>query len=133
MYALDKKPRTDQKAQAEHAPAAQRKVNRTGLPDRLKDGIESMSGFSMDSIRVYYQSPKPAQLQAYAYTQGPNIYVAPGQERHLAHEAWHAVQQMQGRVYPTVRAGSFALNDSPALEHEADVMGERAMRTGWQI
>ena len=37
-------------------------------------------------------------MQARAYTQGSEIYMAPGQERHLAHEAWHVVQQKQGRV-----------------------------------
>ena len=36
---------------------------------------------------------QPAQLQAHAYAQGSNIFIAPGQERHLPHEAWHVVQQ----------------------------------------
>ena len=60
--------------------------NRTGLPDRLKSGIEQLSGYAMDDVRVHYNSPKPAQLQAHAYTQGTNIHVAAGQEKHLPHE-----------------------------------------------
>jgi len=68
--------------------------NKTGLPDRLKEGIESMSGYDLSGVRVNYNSPKPAQLNAHAYTQGHAIEVAPGQERHLPHEAWHVVQQM---------------------------------------
>ncbi len=100
--------------------------NRTGLPDRLKSGIESLSGFSMDDVRVHYHSPKPAQLQAHAYTRGTEIHVAPGQEKHLPHEAWHIVQQMQGRVAPTDRINGININDSDALEREADVMGARA-------
>lgn len=100
--------------------------NRTGLPDRLKSGIEALSGLSMDDVRVHYRSPKPAQLQAYAYTRGTEIHVAPGQEKHLPHEAWHVVQQMQGRVAPTGRINGININDSGALEREADVMGARA-------
>ena len=55
----------------------------------------------MNDVKVHYNSNKPAQLQAHAYTQGTNIHVAQGQERHLAHEAWHVVQQKQNRVRPT--------------------------------
>ena len=54
---------------------AQRQVNRTGMPDHLKAGIESLSGFSMDDVRVHYNSDKPATVQALAYTQGTDIHV----------------------------------------------------------
>jgi len=75
--------------------------NNTGLPDGLKTGIENLSGFNMDDVRVHYNSTKPAQLQAHAFSQGTDIYLSSGQEKHLAHEAWHVVQQKQGRVRPT--------------------------------
>jgi hypothetical protein len=75
--------------------------NNTGLPDNLKTGVETLSGISMDNVNVHYNSPHPAQLQALAYAQGTDIHIAPGQEHHLPHEAWHVVQQMQGRVQPT--------------------------------
>jgi hypothetical protein len=52
---------------------------------------------SMDSVKVHYNSTKPAQLSALAYAQGSNIHLAPGQEQHLSHEAWHLVQQAKGR------------------------------------
>ena len=111
--------------------AAQRaeapRPNNTGMPDNLKSGIESLSGFSMDSVRVHYNSSKPATVQALAYTQGTDIHVAPGQEKHLPHEAWHVAQQMAGRVSPTTNINGMAVNDNAALEHEADVMGERAV------
>ncbi|UII25819.1 DUF4157 domain-containing protein [Fulvivirga maritima] len=80
----------------------QRKVNKTGLPDNLKSGIESLSGHSLDDVKVHYNSGKPAQLNAHAYAQGTDIHLASGQERHLPHEAWHVVQQKQGRVKPTM-------------------------------
>ncbi len=103
--------------------------NRTGLPDRLKTGIEYLSGMSLSEVRVHYNSPKPAQLQAHAYTQGTNIHVAPGQEKHLPHEAWHVVQQKQGRVRPTIQMrGNTNINDAAALEREADVMGTKSLQ-----
>lgn len=103
------------------------KKNETGMPDKLKEGIESLSGFSMDDVRVHYNSSKPATVQALAYTQGTDIHVAPGQEKHLPHEAWHVTQQMAGRVSPTTNINGMPVNDNAALEHEADVMGEKAL------
>jgi hypothetical protein len=106
---------------------AQFKSNNTGLPDKLKSGVESLSGISMDNVRVHYNSAKPAQLSALAYTQGTDIHVASGQEQHLPHESWHVVQQAQGRVRPTMQMQSgVPVNDDKGLEHEADVMGARA-------
>ncbi|MGB0563013.1 MAG: DUF4157 domain-containing protein [Spirulinaceae cyanobacterium] len=100
--------------------------NRTGLPDKLKTGVEQLSGYDLSGVRVNYNSPKPAEVQAHAYTQGTNIEVARGQERHLPHEAWHVVQQMQGRVKPTMQMNGVGVNDDGGLEREADVMGKRA-------
>jgi Domain of unknown function (DUF4157) len=102
--------------------------NRTGMPDGLKSGIESLSGVSMDDVKVHYNSSQPAQLHARAFAQGREIHLAPGQEHHLPHEAWHVVQQAQGRVRPTRQLkDSMPINDDAGLEHEADVMGARAM------
>ena len=105
----------------------QRKANHTGLPDNLKSGIENLSGIAMDDVQVHYNSARPAPLQAHAFTQGADIHVAPGQEKHLAHEAWHVVQQKQGRVQPTMSLNGQQINDSPALEQEADSMGAKAL------
>lgn len=113
---------TDQEAQP-----IQQKANTTGLPDNLKSGIENLSGYSMDDVKVHYNSSKPAQLQAHAYAQGTDIHLASGQERHLPHEAWHVVQQKQGRVQPTMQMkGKVNINDDSGLEKEADVMGMKA-------
>jgi hypothetical protein len=101
-------------------------ANLTGIPDNLKSGIESLSGYSLDDVRVHYNSSKPAQLQALAYAQGTDIHIAPGQEQHLPHEAWHVVQQKQGRVQPTTQLQGVNVNDNEGLEKEADVMGGRA-------
>lgn len=103
-------------------------VNNTGMPDQLKAGIENLSGYAMDDVKVHYNSAKPAQMQAHAYAQGTDIHIAPGQEQHLPHEAWHVVQQKQGRVQATTQLKGEAINDDPGLEHEADVMGAKALQ-----
>ncbi len=104
------------------------KLNATGLPGGLKAGVEHLSGFAMDDVRVHYNSPRPETMQAHAFAQGTDIHVAPGQERHLPHEAWHVVQQKQGRVKPTLQLKGLAINDDAGLEREADVMGSAALR-----
>lgn len=104
----------------------QRVENNTGMPDNLKSGIENLSGHDMSDVKVHYNSDKPASVQAHAYAQGTNIHLGPGQDKHLPHEAWHVVQQVQGRVQPTTSVNGMAVNDSPSLENEADVMGARA-------
>ena len=113
----------------------QKQENNTGLPDNLKSGIENLSGYSMDDVKVHYNSDKPASLQAHAYAQGTEIHIASGQEKHLPHEAWHVVQQKQGRVKPTRQMsqpsgdpvfagkGGLNVNEDAVLEKEADVMG----------
>jgi hypothetical protein len=107
----------------------QRKANNTGLPDNLKSGIENLSGHTMDDVKVYYNSDKPAQLNALAYAQGSDIHIASGQEKHLPHEAWHVVQQKQGRVRPTLQMkGKVNVNDDKGLEKEADLMGAKALQ-----
>jgi hypothetical protein len=109
----------------------QLKSNNAGMPDTLKSGIEQLSGISMDHVKVHYNSSQPAQLNAHAYAQGSDIHIAPGQEKHLPHEAWHVVQQAQGRVQATKQMKqNVAVNDDPGLEHEADVMGEKALSSG---
>jgi hypothetical protein len=101
--------------------------NRTGLPEKLKAGVEALSGLSMNDVRVHRNSSEPAKLGALAYAKGSDIHLGPGQERHLAHEAWHIVQQKQGRVRPTRTLPRTPVNDDAALEREADAMGARAI------
>lgn len=102
--------------------------NRTGMPDNLKTGLETLSGQDMSDVRVHYNSARPAQLNAHAFAQGNEIHLGPGQERHLPHEAWHTVQQREGRVEPTMTLGGEQINDDAGLEQEADIMGEKASR-----
>ena len=109
----------------------QREKNNTGLPNNLKSGVEKLSGVSLNDVKVHYNSSKPATLQAHAYAQGTEIHVAPGQEKHLPHEAWHTAQQKQGRVKPTIQMKQgVPVNDDAGLESEADRMGAKALEVG---
>ena len=110
-------------------PVSQLSKDSYSLPDNVKHGVESLSGISMDDVKVHYNSAKPAQLNAHAYAQGTDIHIASGQEKHLPHEAWHVVQQKQGRVQPTtMMKAKVPINDDAGLEKEADVMGARALQ-----
>ena len=110
-------------------PVSQLSKDSHSLPDNVKHGVESLSGISMDDVKVHYNSAKPAQLNAHAYAQGTDIHIASGQEKHLPHEAWHVVQQKQGRVRPTtMMKAKVPINDDQGLEKEADVMGARALQ-----
>lgn len=100
----------------------------SGLPANLRNGLENLSGVNLGDVQVHTNSSQPAQFNALAYAQGRQIHLAPGQEQHLPHEAWHLVQQRQGRVPVTTRVGGVGVNDSPALEREADRMGSLAAR-----
>ncbi|MBP6721155.1 MAG: DUF4157 domain-containing protein [Bacteroidia bacterium] len=103
--------------------------NQGGLPDNLRTGMEQLSGMDMSDVRVHRNSSKAAEAGALAYAQGNDIHLGAGQEQHLPHEAWHVVQQRQGRVKPTTQApNGAAVNDDRSLESEADVMGEKAVQ-----
>ena len=133
---MNNSPRNQQLVQLQSA-AAQSGGNPSGdpsdglpgsLPGGLKSGIENLSGYSMDDVKVHDNSQQPAQLNAHTYAQGSDIHVAHGQEKHLAHEAWHVVQQKQGRVQPTMQMKEKVnINDDAGLEKEADVMGAKAL------
>lgn len=118
-------------SQSQSGAAPVQRVERTGgLPSDLQSGLEAMSGIDLSDVRVHQNSAKPAQLKAKAFAQGSNIHLGPGQQQHLPHEAWHVVQQKQGRVGATVQMKGAAINDDPALEKEADVMGAKAAAMG---
>lgn len=95
------------------------------LPVALKAGIEGLSGMSMDHVHVHYNSPQPARLGALAYAQGVDIHLGPGQDRTLAHEAWHVVQQRQGRVGDNVRTHIGLSTSERAREIERDLLARR--------
>jgi len=106
---------------------AERPTHPDALPAGIRAGVEHLSGHALDDVRVHRNSAQAASVGALAYTQGNDIHVAPGQEQHLAHEAWHVVQQREGRVPVTGSVAGRPLNDDRALESEADRMGSLAL------
>jgi hypothetical protein len=136
LHPMQRKIDASPRQRAQQARIAQLRSNvgperSNGLPSRLRAGVEALSGMDMGHVQVHRNSAKPAQMNALAYAQGSQIHLGPGQEKHLPHEAWHVVQQAQGRVPVTrqLRVGA-PINDDPALEREADTMGARAMSAG---
>lgn len=101
-----------------------------GLPPALAQGVQALAGVDMGGVQVHANSAEPAALGAHAFAQGDHIHLAPGQDQHLPHEAWHVAQQRQGRVQATTQMAGVDVNDSPALEAEADTMGARALQLG---
>ena len=93
-----------------------------GMPQELVDGFANSSGHDLSDVNVHYNSAKPKDVGALAYAQGNDIHLGAGQEKHLAHEAAHIVQQREGRVKPTTQVAGAPVNADQALENEADAM-----------
>ncbi|MFN6945977.1 MAG: DUF4157 domain-containing protein, partial [Cytophagaceae bacterium] len=95
--------------------------------------MESSFGADFSNVNIHV-GEQASSVGALAYAQGNDIHFAPGQynpetqsgQELLGHELTHVVQQRQGRVQATTQAKGLAVNDDPALEHEADVMGKKA-------
>ncbi|MFT7519827.1 MAG: hypothetical protein ACI9MC_001971 [Kiritimatiellia bacterium] len=97
-----------------------------GLPPTLMASMEELGGVGLSDVEVHRNSDKPSEIGAHAYAQGSDIHLSQGPEDSLPHEAWHVVQQRQGRVTPTTQVGDNGVNSSPGLEAEADAMGAAA-------
>lgn len=114
--------------------AQKNSADNTGMPDKLQAKMESAFGTGFSDVKVHKNSGKATEVGAVAYTQGADVHFAPGQydpgtsagQKLLGHELAHVVQQREGLVQPTGSVGGLPLNDSPALEKEADVIGEKA-------
>lgn len=113
---------------------AQKKENKTGMPDEVKSHMESSFNTDFSDVRIHAGSSKAPEVGALAYTQGSDIHFASGRfkpdtspgKQLLGHELAHVVQQREGRVQPTTEVAGMPVNDNPALEKEADVMGAKA-------
>jgi len=96
------------------------------LPEPLRKSMEGLSGADLSDVRVHYSSPLAGQRRAVDYARGDSdIHLAPGQERQLPHEAWHVVQQKQGRVSATGRSHIGLSNDADTLATERELLAKR--------
>ncbi len=132
-FAAQMQPEEDEELmQGKFTTQMQPNENRTGMPDELKASMESTLSTDLSDVRVHPDSGKAIEVGALAYTQGSDVHFAPGQfkpessagQQLLGHELTHVVQQGQGRVKPTGEVAGLPVNDSPALENEADEMGK---------
>jgi hypothetical protein len=106
----------------------------TGMPARLRAKMEDVMGADFSDVRVQTGSDRAVQLRALAFAQGNEIHIAPGHwapettqgQALLGHELGHVLQQRAGRVAASSNLGTARLNHDPALEQEADALGERA-------
>jgi hypothetical protein len=107
----------------------------SGIPGSVQTKMEKTLNTDLSGVTVHPNSSKATGVGALAYTQGTDIHVAPGHyspntssgKKLLGHELAHVAQQMAGRVRPTGTVGGLPLNDSPALEKEADALGSKAI------
>ncbi len=107
-------------------------IQRKSAPDGFNSilyNVSALTGTDVTDAKINLNSSKPAAVQAHAYTQGTDIHVSSGQEKHIAHEAVHVAQQKQGRVQPTIDVAGLPVNDNPGLEREADIIGEKALKS----
>lgn len=106
------------------------KLTKTGLSEQLKNGLENLSGISMDDVKVHYNSDKPNHLKALTYAQGTDIHLAANQEKHLPHEAWHVVAQAKGKVKPTKQTSfNIIVSDDCKLETEANILAKKSLES----
>lgn len=125
----------------EYGEAQERETSRwatshTGLPAAVQAKMGHIFHCDFAGVNIHANSHKAAAIGAVAYTQGQDIYFAPGKFQPnsrvghaiLGHELTHVVQQAQGRVQATTQTKGLTINNDPALEQEAHVMGATAAR-----
>jgi Domain of unknown function (DUF4157) len=113
----------------------QNKINGTSLPIKVQKRMGRAFNTDFSNVRIQV-GQQAASLGALAYTQGNNIYFAPGQynpysrkgQKLLGHELAHVVQQRQGRVKATIQAKGFNINNNSYLEREAVELGKKAIK-----
>jgi uncharacterized protein DUF4157 len=99
------------------------------MPAAVQLKMEAFFGTSFSDVRVHV-GPQAASIGALAFTQGSNLYFAPGQynpltphgQRLLGHELTHVVQQRAGRVKNPFGSGVAVVQDH-AMEAEAERKG----------
>jgi Domain of unknown function (DUF4157) len=104
------------------------------LPAELRRRMERAFGGDFSGVQVF-EGDQAMALGAIAYAQGDELHFAPGHydpqsqagQQLIGHELTHVVQQRAGRVSAPQGKGD-PVNADPALEAEADALGERAAR-----
>jgi len=112
----------------------QRKANSTGMPNDVRDKMETAFNTDFSDVKIHNNSPESEKIGAIAYTQGTDLHFTTGAfnpettkgQEVLGHELTHVVQQKQGSVQANEHFGGLALNTSSHLEKQADLFGTKA-------
>jgi hypothetical protein len=128
------------KADAAAAPGPAAAVAGSGpdspLPQATRRQMERSFGADFTGVRVHQGDDAPA-VGAQAFADGEHVHFAPGRyapgtpagDALLGHELAHVVQQRSGRVAAPQGKGTNVVDD-PALEAEADRLGDAAAAGG---
>lgn len=104
--------------------AASSEINSTdearSVPSDLREEYEQKYNVRLDDVKIHYDSDKPDSFNAYAYTEGNNVYLGPGQEKYLSHELNHVIQQKQDMVSANQYLNGRPVSIDPMLEAQAD-------------
>ena len=106
----------------------------TKMPGHVQQKMETGLGADFGGVRIHQDSDKASRLGALAYTQGEDVYFAPGQykpesqkgQELIGHELQHVVQQREGRVKANEQRKGQGVNTENSLEREADIKGKAA-------
>ncbi len=107
----------------------QKKQKKIGnLQDQVQMKMENAFGTDFSDVKVHENSNLAKDLNAKAYTQGNEIYFAPGEyspgtaqgQKILGHELIHVIQQRQGKVKATHQEKGYDISNQVELETEAD-------------
>jgi len=107
------------------------------LPEAVRCKAERVLGAELSAVRIH-EGPQPQAVDALAYTRGRDIHFAPGQydpesrrgKELLGHELAHVIQQAQSQVQPTTEAAGVGINESSALESQANELGAKIAASG---
>jgi hypothetical protein len=102
------------------------------MPEAIQRKMETLFKTTFSDVRIHV-GPDAGLIGASAFTQGSDLFFAPGQynpntpggQRLLGQQLAHVVQQRSGRARNPFGSGMAVVND-PMLKAEAEMMGARA-------
>ncbi|MEM7102180.1 MAG: DUF4157 domain-containing protein [Bacteroidota bacterium] len=115
-------------------PTAQKKGNKTGMPDGVKSKMETAFQSDFSNVKMIPNSNKAFDIGAQAFAQGNEVHFAPGKfnpnthegQELIGHELAHINQQQEGRVQANSQLKGQPFNDQSNLEKEAEQSGKKA-------
>jgi len=101
-------------------------IQRSSLLSSVVDNATKITGMNFSDVSWFRNSSEPAKYNAHSYATGGNeIHTSSGRDNDLFHEVGHLKAQKENRVSSTGTISGRAVNDNPALEAEADNIGNK--------